>query len=212
MPLFARSSTCWSAGCAWPALPPRFGTSKSTAHLRFMIWSRAGVWGSARFSSAFQVDEAQLTGGGRSTAVGPATDAGADPATPLDEDRAIAARIGTRSGLRRRSRSPKRHRGGLHEHRQVHIVVDGHGAVQPRGQQSYGGPPGPVRRSLRADAVRTPATLPARGDEGTDRTEGPQPGPCCPGGQGPHTAHVVRGALRVRISRQERTRWRTLVS
>ncbi|MFD5721566.1 IS5 family transposase [Streptomyces sp. NPDC127036] len=27
------------------ALPPCFGISKSTAHRRFLIWSRAGVWG-----------------------------------------------------------------------------------------------------------------------------------------------------------------------
>ncbi|MER7305536.1 IS5 family transposase [Streptomyces griseoluteus] len=33
------------SGCAWRALPPCFGASKSTAHRRFLIWSRAGVWG-----------------------------------------------------------------------------------------------------------------------------------------------------------------------
>lgn len=33
------------SGCAWRALPPCFGISKSTAHRRFLIWSRAGVWG-----------------------------------------------------------------------------------------------------------------------------------------------------------------------
>jgi transposase len=33
------------SGCAWRALPPCFGLSKSTAHRRFLIWSRAGVWG-----------------------------------------------------------------------------------------------------------------------------------------------------------------------
>lgn len=32
-------------GCAWRQLPPCFGISKSTAHRRFLIWSRAGVWG-----------------------------------------------------------------------------------------------------------------------------------------------------------------------
>ncbi len=32
-------------GCAWRALPPCFGASKSTVHRRFLIWSRAGVWG-----------------------------------------------------------------------------------------------------------------------------------------------------------------------
>lgn len=30
-------------GCAWRQLPPCFGISKSTAHRRFLIWSRAGV-------------------------------------------------------------------------------------------------------------------------------------------------------------------------
>ncbi|WP_327181242.1 IS5 family transposase [Streptomyces sp. NBC_01334] len=33
------------SGCAWRALPPCFGASKSTVHRRFAIWSRAGVWG-----------------------------------------------------------------------------------------------------------------------------------------------------------------------
>lgn len=33
------------SGCDWRALPPCFGTSKSTAHHRFLIWSRAGAWG-----------------------------------------------------------------------------------------------------------------------------------------------------------------------
>ena len=33
------------SGCAWRALPPCFGASKSTVHRRFLIWSRAGVWG-----------------------------------------------------------------------------------------------------------------------------------------------------------------------
>ncbi len=33
------------SGCAWRALPPCFGIAKSTAHRRFLIWSRAGVWG-----------------------------------------------------------------------------------------------------------------------------------------------------------------------
>ena len=30
---------------AWRALPPCFKISKSTSHRRFVIWSRAGVWG-----------------------------------------------------------------------------------------------------------------------------------------------------------------------
>ncbi|WP_329460814.1 IS5 family transposase [Streptomyces sp. NBC_01497] len=33
------------SGCAWRALPPCFEASKSTVHRRFVIWSRAGVWG-----------------------------------------------------------------------------------------------------------------------------------------------------------------------
>lgn len=33
------------SGCAWRVLPPCFGASKSTVHRRFVIWSRAGVWG-----------------------------------------------------------------------------------------------------------------------------------------------------------------------
>ncbi len=32
------------SGCAWRSLPPCFGISKSTAHRRFVIWSRAGLW------------------------------------------------------------------------------------------------------------------------------------------------------------------------
>lgn len=32
------------SGCAWRALPPCFGASKSTVHRRFLIWSRGGVW------------------------------------------------------------------------------------------------------------------------------------------------------------------------
>lgn len=32
------------SGCAWRALPPCFGASKSTVHRRFTIWAKAGVW------------------------------------------------------------------------------------------------------------------------------------------------------------------------
>ncbi|MBY8887058.1 transposase [Streptomyces sp. PTM05] len=32
-------------GCAWRALAPCFGASKSTVHRRFLIWPRAGVYG-----------------------------------------------------------------------------------------------------------------------------------------------------------------------
>src|SRR4051812_7134260 len=43
--LFAAIIYVLVSGCAWRALPPCFGMSKSTAHRRFLIWSRAGVWG-----------------------------------------------------------------------------------------------------------------------------------------------------------------------
>jgi transposase len=43
--LFAAIIYVLVSGCAWRALPPCFGISKSTAHRRFVIWSRAGVWG-----------------------------------------------------------------------------------------------------------------------------------------------------------------------
>ncbi|MFJ2277198.1 IS5 family transposase [Streptomyces sp. NPDC087866] len=43
--LFAAIIYVLVSGCAWRALPPCFGISKSTAHRRFLIWSRAGVWG-----------------------------------------------------------------------------------------------------------------------------------------------------------------------
>lgn len=43
-PLFAAIVYVLVSGCAWRALPPCFGISKSTAHRRFVIWSRAGVW------------------------------------------------------------------------------------------------------------------------------------------------------------------------
>ncbi len=44
-PLFAALIYVLVSGCAWRALPPCFGTSKSTAHRRYLIWSRAGVRG-----------------------------------------------------------------------------------------------------------------------------------------------------------------------
>lgn len=43
--LFAAIVYVLVSGCAWRALPPCFGISKSTAHRRFLIRSRAGVWG-----------------------------------------------------------------------------------------------------------------------------------------------------------------------
>jgi hypothetical protein len=41
--LFATALCALVSGCAWQALPPRFGMSKSTAHRRFLNWSRAGA-------------------------------------------------------------------------------------------------------------------------------------------------------------------------
>lgn len=43
--LFAAILYVLVSGCSWRALPPCFGVSKSTVHRRFVIWSRAGVWG-----------------------------------------------------------------------------------------------------------------------------------------------------------------------
>lgn len=43
--VFAAIIYALAGGCAWRALPPRFGASKSTVHRRFLNWSRAGVWG-----------------------------------------------------------------------------------------------------------------------------------------------------------------------
>jgi transposase len=43
--VFAAIVYVLTSGCAWRHLPPCFGISKSTAHRRFVIWSRAGVWG-----------------------------------------------------------------------------------------------------------------------------------------------------------------------
>jgi transposase len=33
-----------TSGCAWRHLPPVFGVSPATAHLRFTAWTEAGVW------------------------------------------------------------------------------------------------------------------------------------------------------------------------
>jgi transposase len=43
--VFAAIVYVLTSGCAWRHLPPCFGASKSTVHRRFLIWSRAGVWG-----------------------------------------------------------------------------------------------------------------------------------------------------------------------
>ncbi|CAL9675367.1 hypothetical protein SUDANB105_07840 [Streptomyces sp. enrichment culture] len=47
-------------GCAWRALPPCFSVSKSTAHRRFLIWSRGGVWGRLHEAALHRLDEAGL--------------------------------------------------------------------------------------------------------------------------------------------------------
>jgi len=33
-----------TSGCAWRHLPPSFGVAPPTAHRRFTVWTRAGVW------------------------------------------------------------------------------------------------------------------------------------------------------------------------
>lgn len=48
------------SGCAWRQLPPCFGISKSTAHRRFLIWSRAGVWGRLHEAVLHRLDDAGL--------------------------------------------------------------------------------------------------------------------------------------------------------
>ncbi len=47
-------------GLAWRALPPCFGISKSTVHRRFLIWSRAGVWGRLHEAVLHRLDDAGL--------------------------------------------------------------------------------------------------------------------------------------------------------
>lgn len=48
------------SGCAWRALPPCFGASKSTVHRRFVSWSRAGVWGRLHQKILRLLDERDL--------------------------------------------------------------------------------------------------------------------------------------------------------
>ncbi|MBT2511535.1 transposase [Streptomyces sp. ISL-98] len=48
------------SGCAWRALPPCFGASKSTVHRRFVVWSRAGVWGRLHQKVLQLLDEQDL--------------------------------------------------------------------------------------------------------------------------------------------------------
>ncbi|EFD65130.1 transposase [Streptomyces lividans TK24] len=58
--LFAAIIYVLVSGCAWHALPPCFGTSKSTAHRRFLIWSRAGVRGRLHEAVLHRLDDAGL--------------------------------------------------------------------------------------------------------------------------------------------------------
>jgi transposase len=55
-----RSSTCWSAVAPGANCRPWFGISKSTAHRRFLIWSRAGVWGRLHEAVLHRLDDAGL--------------------------------------------------------------------------------------------------------------------------------------------------------
>lgn len=48
------------SGCVRRALPPGSGISKSTAHRRFLIWSRAGVWGRLHEGILHRLDDAGL--------------------------------------------------------------------------------------------------------------------------------------------------------
>ncbi|WP_093769543.1 IS5 family transposase [Streptomyces sp. F-7] len=48
------------SGCAWRSLPPCLGISKSTIHRRFLIWSRAGVWGRLHEAVLHRMDDAGL--------------------------------------------------------------------------------------------------------------------------------------------------------
>jgi transposase len=58
--LFAAIVHVLVSGCAWRALPPCFGISKSTAHRRFVMWSRAGVWGRLYEAVLHRLDDAGL--------------------------------------------------------------------------------------------------------------------------------------------------------
>ncbi|MFE4925414.1 IS5 family transposase [Streptomyces sp. NPDC056661] len=58
--LFAAIIYVLVSGCAWRAFPPCFGVSKSTVHRRFMIWSRAVVWGRLHEAVVHRLDDAGL--------------------------------------------------------------------------------------------------------------------------------------------------------
>ncbi|WP_181727537.1 transposase [Streptomyces sp. PT12] len=42
--VFAAVVYVLTSGCAWRQLPRVFGVSPATAHRRFTVWTRAGVW------------------------------------------------------------------------------------------------------------------------------------------------------------------------
>lgn len=58
--LFATIIYVLVSGCACRQLPPCFGISKSTAHRRFLIWSRAGVWGRLHEAVLHRLDDVGL--------------------------------------------------------------------------------------------------------------------------------------------------------
>lgn len=58
--LFAAIIHVLVSGCAWRALAPCFGISKSTAHRSFPVWSRAGAWGRPHEGVLHRLDEAGL--------------------------------------------------------------------------------------------------------------------------------------------------------
>ncbi|MDQ0988700.1 transposase [Streptomyces sp. V2I9] len=58
--LFAAIIYVLFSGCAWRALPPCFGISKSTAHRRFLLWSRAGVRGRLHEEILHRLDDVGL--------------------------------------------------------------------------------------------------------------------------------------------------------
>lgn len=58
--LFAAIVYALVRSCAWRDLPPCFGISKSTAHRRFLIWSRAGVWGRLHDEILHRLDDAGM--------------------------------------------------------------------------------------------------------------------------------------------------------
>lgn len=58
--LFATIIHVLVSGCARRASPPCFGISKATAHRRFLIWSRAGVWGRPHEAVLHRFDDAGL--------------------------------------------------------------------------------------------------------------------------------------------------------